>query len=544
MNALLGPQGGTSPISTDSARPSIGEGAEALRACMAAVDADLRLDGRIARRAVVILRALPASDRGDLFRQPDKFLGAFESLPSNAQRAILAAIQEQEAWRLRGYSLGPVHTGLVRVLFEGRLRIQTMLPKSNIVQQGTDALAFGARRAPADLLSAMAIRWSGWSGRRASRPSFGAFLTAAGLDSRLLAACYARPIEQRPGCRGYWYDSEVRLAYGLAVGIDFLQTQSGYVFVENNGTFGQHADRAALYEHDPFVENMLDCAAEGGFRRLVIVDGNSEGIDPATAQRYESGASRRNIELTLVDRENVAGSRFLRSYLVPDISTTDTLVIRTKAYPTALDFVVDEKGATHGALSKYLAGHPDPDLLLPPSTAQPELGQVDADDPFPNLVYKMPELDQGRGVIMLKARSVEHARELIRGRVHAAAGSLQARLQQQVKGIGAGGGFFQPYIKPVVTAEGSLFKVRAHVLITPQGVKFLSAHRTNSARRLPASLPFGIVEDVGPFLVNHANGGFYTRVPDDQLSAVERAALAVGRGLAWAFEYGFHTRPA
>lgn len=544
MNALFGPQPATSSILADSARLSVGEGAEALRTCMAAVDADTRLDGRVARRAMRTLRALPASDRDDLFRQPDKLLGAFESLPPNAQRAILAAIQEQEAWRLRGYSLGPVHTGFVRALFEGRLRIQTLLPKSNIVQQGTDAIAFGARRAPADLLSAMAIRWSGWSGRSASRPTFGAFLTAAGLDPRLLAACYARPIEQRPGCRGYWFDAKVRLAYGLAVGIDFLQTESGYVFVENNGTFGQHCDRAALYDHDPFVENMLDCAAEGGFRRLVIVDGNSEGIDPATVQRYEAGAARRNIELTLVDRENVAGSRFLRSYLVPDISTADTLVIRTKAYPTALDFVVDEKAATHGVLSKYLADHLEPELLLPRSTAQPELGQVDADDPFPNLVYKMPELDQGRGVIMLKARSVEHARELIRGRVRAAASSLQALLQQKVNGIGEGSGFFQPYVKPVVTAEGSLFKVRAHVLITPHGVKFLSAHRTNSTRRLPASLPFGIVEDAGPFLVNHANGGFYSHVPDEQMPAVERAALAVGRGLAWAFEYSFNTRPA
>jgi hypothetical protein len=84
-----------------------------------------------------------------------------------------------------------------------------------------------------------------------------------------------------------------------------------------------------------------------------------------------------------------------------------------------------------------------------------------------------------------------------------------------------------------------LYIVRAHVLVSPSGVRFLSAHRVVSGRSVPDRLPMGVISDPSPYLVNYSAGSWYEVVPPDEEPHLARAAEAVGRGIAWAFEYGF-----
>jgi hypothetical protein len=84
--------------------------------------------------------------------------------------------------------------------------------------------------------------------------------------------------------------------------------------------------------------------------------------------------------------------------------------------------------------------------------------------------------------------------------------------------------------------------VRAHVLITPVGHRYLSAHRVVSARSIPDRLEHGIVRDAAPYLVNFSSGARYDVVPAEEEPHVQAAALAAARGLAWAVERAFTTR--
>jgi len=229
----------------------------------------------------------------------------------------------------------------------------------------------------------------------------------------------------------------------------------------------------------------------------------------------------------------------MRSYGIPPIDQDDTLVVRLKSYPTSLDNLFDLKRACSRALELYRLATGDSDLLLPASSADPILGEVDADDPYPNVVYKLPELDQARGVYFLKARSVEHARELADEAVQTSSHrGLQERILFAMTGRS---GLFQPYVKSSLLPDRRLYIIRAHVLITPVGVEMLSAHRVVTGTGIPGSLPFGVVADTRPYLVNFSANSRYEIVPSDEESAATRAALAVGRGLAWAAEYGFET---
>ena len=100
-----------------------------------------------------------------------------------------------------------------------------------------------------------------------------------------------------------------------------MPTDDGLRFVECNINFAQRAERSSLYESDPYVENLLDFAVEKGYRRLSIVDSGANGIDPATAQRFEKGAQARDLALALVDRENVPDSKYPCRYSMPPIDT-------------------------------------------------------------------------------------------------------------------------------------------------------------------------------------------------------------------------------
>jgi hypothetical protein len=497
-------------------------------------DASGRVPGNVGR---AWLRGIPDAPSGDLARD----LGPFEDLMPAVQSAIREVIRQRDARWVRGHQPGPLYLALVRALFALRSRLNASKGESRVVvlaRQVADALAFGARRAPSELIRRFERLSGSLSVRFGRSVPLLALLDAAGVDVRPLAVCYARQLAQPEEYRGYWHDPAARQTVGIAAGIDFLPTEEGLRFIECNINFGQRAERSALYESDPYVENLLDFAVEHGYRRLVVVDSAANGIDPATARRLEQGARKRALALTLVDRESVPHSAYLRRYRLPALETRNTLLVRTRSYPITLDYVADMKQASVSALGRYLQVRQELDLLLPESGSEPVLGQVGPHEPFPNVVFKFPEIDQGRGVYFLKADSPEHARSIIRDAIRAGSGgSFMARLERMIQGHG---GIYQAYYRSRMRPDRKLYKLRAHVLITPVGVRFLSAHRIVSGHAVPARLPSGVITNPAPFMVNYSGGSSrYELVPADEALAVSRAAEAVGRGLAWAFEYGF-----
>ena len=102
---------------------------------------------------------------------------------------------------------------------------------------------------------------------------------------------------------------------------------------------------------------------------------------------------------------------------------------------------------------------------------------------------------------------------------------------------------FQTYI-PSSLAEGRRLAIaRAHVLATPVGLEFLSAHRVVSNQPVPESLREGLVEDSRPYIVNYSLDSQHAAMPPDEEQRVSRAALSVVRALCWAVESRYQTAP-
>ena len=472
-------------------------------------------------------------------RDPERLLGPFEDLPAGVQRSLVHEIEEDERWRLRGFELGDWHPAAVRLLKNRPVKL--------LSRSFSDTSASLLRNLPRSILYAAYGAAERWKGRHALRPSAGAMLRAAGLDLRPLAVYYARRLDQPSGYRGFWHDPSSNVTYGTILGVDLLPTADGHWYLESNLNPALWPARSALYEtDDPFVVNLFAFARERGYRRLVVVMPNQSRVDPVMAERYERESAESKIRLTLLEDPYLHRPRYDLTYRVPESPEPDTLVVRMKLYQTNLDDVFHGKRGSHRALRIYQERSPDRDVRLPPISEDPIASEYDPKQPFPNLVYKMPDRDRGNGIVFLKASSLENARELVTREIE---DSRPEKLSDRLTGLATRlfedqGGFFQPYIVGSMLEERRLYYVRAHVLLTPVGAQYLSAHRIVSGTPVPRDLPDGIVKDRPAYFWKFVTGARFALMPPEEESRVVKAALSVARGLSEAAAYAFQTRPA
>lgn len=480
----------------------------------------------------------------DIAFEPDRHLGAFDDLPQAAREAIVAAIVASDSWGLRGYRFAPLHALLLRFLWRIKLGTDRMTGESGglagMVRGCADVLAYGARKAPLSVIRAVNHRRCARRARTANDVGLLDMLMLADISPQSLAVCYARDVPQSPHSRAYWHDPQRCITVGRVLGLDLLPADGGYWYIESNAHPSLDSGRSGLYERDPFCMNMVQFAAAHDYRHLMVLDNSSSGIDPKMAESYAAEAARSGIGLSLPTMPNVPGHAELRSYGIPGEVPDDTLVIRIRPFPVSIDHMLDSKRAAHRMLSTYLAENRDPALRLPVTTTEPVLGDVDPDEPFPNVVYKLPEIEQGRGVWFLKARSAEHAREIL---AEALTGPRRRTLDERfLYAVTNKEGVYQPFIRPRMV-DGRLYKIRALIMITPLGVRLLSAHRIIAAHRVPASLEHGVVRDPGPYMVNSALGGTKGIPPAEEEDDIRQSAEAIGRGFAWGLERAFRIGP-
>jgi hypothetical protein len=376
-----------------------------------------------------------------------------------------------------------------------------------------------------------------WQGKFSLHPTLPAILKLLQIKPRDFAVCYAQNIPQLEAYRGFYHEASRHNTYSVVIGIDLLPTPEGYWYVESNLNFGMSYTRTALYDSDPFVANLIEFASEQGYRHLMIVNNTSSYVNRVMAKQFEEMAKARKIKLTIVEDAYLPKSDYIQSFSIPSLAEDGTLVVRTKFYRTSLDYLFQNKRASCRAIEMYKQCSSDPELLLPITSAEPQLDKVDKDDPFPNLVYKLPEKDEGKGLIFLKAESPDHAQRLLSEaiRMNHARG-LTDRLYSLIEDRK---GIFQSYVRSLLLKGRRLYKIRAHVLLSPIGVKFLSAHSVISGFTVPEHLPFGVVKDPRPYLVNLSSSSEYAILSSEEESAVVKSALSVAKGLSWAAAYGF-----
>jgi len=350
---------------------------------------------------------------------------------------------------------------------------------------------------------------------------------------------YARGIPQVEDARAYFHEEGRHNTYGVVVGVDLIPGVGGCWFLESNLNFGMSGTRSALYQGgvDPLVGGLARFARGKGYDSLVFVNKAYTPVNAAFAAGLEEVGSAQNLRVRLVEDVYLQPGGYAQCFGVPPMEGRNTLLVRAKRYWTSTDYLLDNKRATSRLLRAYLGESGEGGLLLPGNGTLSIDDGADPGSPYPNLVYKLPDESEGRGVVFMKAASMEEA-ERLAWRV-ARTGSRGGYLHRVLAFAKDRRGMFERFIRSPLLAGRRLYKVRAHILVAPTGVEFLGAHRVLSGAEVPEHLPAGLVTDARPYLVNLASGGAYEACPPAEEELVRRAALAVGRGLAWGLEYGY-----
>ena len=473
----------------------------------------------------------------DIVDKPEKYMGSFDTLSTNAQQAIVQAIAKEDRWTTAGHELGNWHIVITRLL--KRLGNNLSKYKLNRSKKIINLFEAASRCGPAHVIVFLYQLQLKWRGKYFIRPTLHSMLIITGIKPRNLALCYARNIPQPLAYRGFWHDSTQKSTFGVIIAMDFIQTPEGYWHIENNLNFAVSAISFAPNESDRFATNLFNFAVEKEYRHIVLINKLYTHMEKNIARLYEKTARDRGIKLTIIEDAQLPKSCYMQSHRIPSLDYSNTLIVRLRNYNISLDSLLENKKATQKVLEAYKRHSSDPFLLLPPTSQEPVIGKVDRDDPFPNLIYKFPDASSGKGVIFLKVKSLDHARSILGEAIKLnSPQNLTDKLNFMVK---EATGLYQSYIYSPLSADRKLSKIRAHVLITPIGAHFLSAHRVVSKFSVPEHLPFGVVKDKRPYLVNLSASSKYMVISNEEEPALIKASLAAAKGISWAVAYGYKT---
>ena len=83
---------------------------------------------------------------------------------------------------------------------------------------------------------------------------------------------------------------------------------------------------------------------------------------------------------------------------------------------------------------------------------------------------------------------------------------------------------YQPFVPPE-EVDGHARLIRLHLLLSPIGSRYLSAHGVLARTPLPEHLPEGLVADSRPFLVNFSRDSKYCRLAPQIEAELETVAM-------------------
>jgi hypothetical protein len=303
-------------------------------------------------------------------------------------------------------------------------------------------------------------------------------------------------------------------------------------------------ERSRLYATDPFVTNLIRFARHNGYTSMVFLACNDVPVDDMMAARLEEAALSVGLRATVLEDRYAPQRRLSQTFLVPPPEAR-TLVVRSKMFHTSLDAVFHDKKLSFHAIESYQRAFPDRDVRLPPTGASSIPETIAMKGALPNVVCKFPERDQGQGVFFLRVPSLARAEAIIANTTemnrHSVA-NMWTKLRYRFK-LEQQEPMFQTYIPSSLVEGRRLSIARAHVLATPVGIEFLSAHRIVSNRPVPDSLAEGLVADPAPFIVNYSLDSKHALMPPEEQRVVEKAALSVARALCWTVDSRFQTGP-
>ena len=471
----------------------------------------------------------------EVLRRADELLGSFASLPAPLRAHLLELYDEEEA--IRTLARGALSQTLLqagallgRALYRGERWVANLEMRLSGAWAARAEVARQFLRRTARQSTHLPFALRGWLHRAAAKlrlrlghADLATLLCASNFDTRALGYEYLEGLRQIRGCEAVLKRGPV--TYTQLVGLDFIQSDGRYWFLEANFNPSLMDARLALYEpgEDPWVHRLMECALRRGLRRLVVY--GYRPFSPAHAEALTDGGRRNGVEVHVIDdsfSNRNAGHH--RAWLMQNGAMPGALVVRAKGFDVLFDRALLSKQQTRQILEQERAVWQAsvvelPRLLTPESPATP----YRPDSRYPNLVGKIDGVDRGAGVSFFKLP-----------RVPAAPGGRASYFEEYRVPDPCRNRISRGQSLPLEGGDERAWKIRSYALLTPEGVEYLSSIKVISGRPVPAVLPEGRVEEKSIFLATINEGGVYSAFTAAEDAECSRAVQAVGEALlAW-----------
>jgi len=478
-----------------------------------------------------------------IVQNPEQYLGPLERLSDDAQQGIRPTIITYDRWQKGLPILNNVIDRTIRLLggmtpVLNQKKHPVLRSMVSLLKRTKRQLGF-FRKHGCRLIYLKLVRLAARYGRR---DRFIVFLSALAVHPANFATCAARQIPQQLPHRGYWHHPSHHMTVGYLIGLDFIIARGACWFIENNVGATMAFERSAMYKRDPLITNMIDYARKNGYRKLMILaTGVHHGMNPLMNRHFEFSAEEMDLSVTLVESPYYLGTDHARHDGIPEMDTNYAMVVRFAGARTTLDYILADKEVSTRILSGYIEQSSSSDFRIPSPSLEPVVDPQEMNNPFPTYVYKIPYEDRGEGILFIKARSVDHADDLLT-QAHkddfpdGFFGDHIAYLKERPTSI-------QRYIPSNLIDGKYMYKIRSHVLLSPSGNQFLSAHRVIAFHTLSENLPEGLVKNPGLYNVNIYKGARYSLMSAEEEAMVQKATLAVAEGFSRAIETMFQTTP-
>ena len=502
--------------------------AAAIHEVLLATSSDGRVAGPPAGRLRAASRSLSASQRLSVYWE---LLSEYAHWsPSSFGEALPVGIAQETALResihVAAVEPGALRTRILRFGMSLRETCRSAgaraKPLSPLGEVG-DAIGHGIRAAAVRGLESAKARAFVHLAAHDARPHLAALLEEVGLDIRHLAACFALAIPQPASLESFWAAASPGPVVGSVIGLDFIHTASGWTLIESNLSVGRRGIRLSLTTPPSLPERLVAYTAAQSRGHLVVMN-NDDRLEPEIFEAYAHAGEVHGVDVQVYEEPATVGSPFPGSFRIPRALPTDALVASIRAHPTTIPFLVSDKLASHLILSQQ---GDSPDYATVPLLWDPG-SALATHDRFPNVICKLPGLDATKGIALLKVKSLADIPHLLQAGFER--GALKAHVVGALERLAANpAAIAQPYLPSQLADDDCLSLVRTYVLVTPDDAAYLGGNVAWSADPVPKSLPWGLVEDKRPFVVN---GGIprtrLTGIPEEWEAALQRATIAVG----------------
>jgi hypothetical protein len=369
--------------------------------------------------------------------------------------------------------------------------------------------------------------------RSAELPSVSALLEALDRTPDWLLVDFLTGVRVDPRARGFFHDRKRRVVWCHLVGLDLIPTDEGIWCIEGNLNTAFNAKRRAILDPEPAVKAAFDLAQELGFQRVWWEGMDFSELRPWLIADLQDEARSRGMEAVFREDYRVRPSRDLPGDVPPPPKRLHsplrppegTLVVRRNCYWVGTDWAIADKGPFLRGLVAEKVRDPSLAYRVPAMSRRPRLGPT-GDHALPNLVYKYPDMGKGVGVFFLRVDDADEAEAIAR------------RLDRE---RGEPPGLFQPFVVSRLLPGRRIYDVRAEILVTPFGPRFVYSTRREAMKSLPDSISRGLLDGAGVFTSNLATGGRFAPLDPAEVDEVEEAALGVGEATVRMLRKGFVT---